>query len=184
MRFIPSERLPSVIIIEPEIFKDDRGFFMEMYHHEKYKQAGIKDHFVQDNRASSRINTLRGLHYQIKNPQGKLVWVLSGKIFDVAVDIRQDSPAFGRWVGINLSDENKTSLYIPPGFAHGYCVLSDCAEVLYKCTDLYTPQYERCIRWDDPTLAIDWPVKGPFLSEKDKNAPCLNDAELPKFRSL
>ncbi|MGA1865419.1 MAG: dTDP-4-dehydrorhamnose 3,5-epimerase [bacterium] len=178
MNFIPSEKLPGVIIIEPEIFEDSRGFFMEVYHHEKYRHAGIKEHFVQDNRAGSKKNTIRGLHYQIENAQGKLVLVLAGKIYDVAVDIRRNSPTFGKWLGMILSDENKTSLYIPPGFAHGYCVLSDKAEVLYKCTDLYAPQYERCIRWDDPALAIEWPVKEPILSGKDKNAPYLKDADL------
>lgn len=179
MRFSPSEKIPEIIIIEPDIFEDDRGFFMEMYHLEKFRQAGVREHFLQDNRARSKKNTLRGLHYQIKKPQGKLVWALSGMIFDVAVDIRKNSQTFGRWVGMILSDENKMSLYLPPDFAHGYCVLSDEAEILYKCTDLYAPQYERCIRWDDPALAIDWPVKEPLLSAKDKNAPYLKDAELP-----
>ncbi|MFC1866753.1 dTDP-4-dehydrorhamnose 3,5-epimerase [Thermodesulfobacteriota bacterium] len=179
MRFEQSAEIPQIIIIRPEVFEDDRGYFLEMYHKEKFEEAGIKERFVQDNRARSKNGTLRGLHYQIKKPQGKLIWALSGEIFDVAVDIRKDSPTFGKWTGIVLSGENKIGLYIPPDFAHGYCVLSDDAEVLYKCTALYAPQYERCIRWDDPEIAIDWPVKDPVLSEKDKNAPFLREAELP-----
>lgn len=179
MRFTPSDKLPDVIIIEPELFEDCRGFFMEIYHYEKYKKAGIKDFFLQDNRVWSKRNTLRGLHYQIEKPQGKLIWAQSGKVFDVAVDIRRNSPTFGEWFGMILSEDNKTSLYIPPNFAHGYCVLSDDAEMLYKCTDLYSPQHERCIRWDDPEIAIDWPINNPVLSEKDTKAPVFKEAELP-----
>lgn len=180
MNFMPSSTLPEVLIIEPAVFSDDRGFFHEMYHAEKYRKAGIAPTFVQDNRSRSRKGTLRGLHYQIRHPQGKLIWALSGEIFDVAVDIRRNSSTYGKWTGHILSAGNKTALYVPPDFAHGFCVLSDEAEVLYKCTDFYSPEHERCIRWDDPDLAIDWPVKNPVLSEKDKNAPCLKDSEIPQ----
>lgn len=180
MKFIPSSTLPEVLIIEPTIFSDDRGFFHEMYHAEKYRKAGITSTFVQDNRSRSRKGTLRGLHYQIRHPQGKLIWALSGEIFDVAVDIRRNSSTFGKWTGHMLSAENKTALYIPPDFAHGFCVLSDEAEVLYKCTDFYFPEHERCIQWDDPDIAIDWPMNNPVLSERDKNAPQLKNCEIPK----
>lgn len=179
MRFIPSPTLPEIMIIEPEIYKDDRGFFSELYHKEKFERAGINALFVQDNRSRSCKGTIRGLHYQIGRPQGKLIWVLSGRLFDVAVDIRRGSPNFGKWLGTTLSDEDKTGIYIPPNFAHGFCVLSEEAEVFYKCTDLYAPEFERCIRWDDPDLGIDWPVRTPVLSEKDLAAPLLRHAELP-----
>lgn len=175
MKFIPSPEIPEVIIIEPEIFGDDRGFFTEMYHKKKFQDAGIKEDFVQDNRSRSKKGTLRGLHYQIKKPQGKLVWTLYGEIFDIAVDIRRDSPTFGKWFGFILSGEHKKALYIPPDFAHGFCVTSEEAEVFYKCTDFYSPENERCIRWDDPDLAVDWPIDCPVLSEKDANASLLKD---------
>lgn len=180
MYFTPSPTLPEIIIVEPELFQDDRGFFMEMYHQEKFYEAGIKESFVQDNRSRSRRGTIRGLHYQLGQPQGKLIWALSGEVFDVAVDIRKGSPLFGQWFGITLSGENKRGLYIPPDFAHGFCVLSEEAEFFYKCSDFYSPEDERCIRWNDPDLAIDWPVETPVISEKDSNAPLLNDAELPQ----
>lgn len=179
MYFKSSSTLPEVVIIEPEIFEDGRGFFTEMYHMEKFKEAGIEGHFVQDNRSRSSKGILRGLHYQIGRPQAKLVWALRGDVFDVAVDIRRNSPTFGKWFGYVLSGKNKIGLFIPPDFAHGFCVLSDLAEVFYKCTDFYSPKHERCIRWNDPDLAIDWPTKEPSLSEKDANAPFLNDTELP-----
>ena len=179
MYFTPSPTLPEVIIVEPELFQDDRGFFMEMYHQEKFHEAGIKDSFVQDNRSRSRRGTIRGLHYQLGKPQGKLIWALSGEVFDVAVDIRKGSPLFGQWFGITLSGENKKGLYVPPDFAHGFCVLSEEAEFFYKCSDFYAPEDERCIRWNDPDLAIDWPVENPVISEKDANAPLFKDAELP-----
>ena len=179
MNFKPSPILTEVIIVEPEIFKDDRGFFTEMYHREKYEAAGIYLPFVQDNRARSRRGTLRGLHYQIGRPQGKIVWALDGEVFDVAVDIRRGSPTFGKWTSYILSNENKTGLFIPPDFAHGYCVLSKEAEVFYKCTDIYAPEQERCIRWNDPDLAIEWPINDPVMSEKDGNAPFLKQAQLP-----
>ena len=180
MRFIPSTTLPEVIIIEPDVFGDNRGFFMEMYHQQKFERAGIKDTFVQDNRSLSKKGTLRGLHYQIGRPQGKLVWALKGEVFDVAVDIRRNSPTFGQWISVRLTGENKIGLYIPPDYAHGFYVMSEEAEFYYKCTDFYSPEHERCIRWDDPDLAIDWPTKEPILSEKDQQAPLLRDAELPE----
>ena len=152
---------------------------MESYHQEKFIGGGIDIRFVQDNQSMSSRGTLRGLHYQIKRPQGKLVRVLSGEVFDVSVDIRRSSPNFGKWFGIILSANDKKAMYIPPNFAHGFCVLSDKAEFFYKCTDFYNPDYERSIRWDDPDLAIDWPIKEPILSEKDANCPLLKDAELP-----
>ncbi len=179
MRFIPSPALPEIIIIEPELFQDDRGYFMEMYHRAKFENAGIEGNFVQDNRSRSRKGTIRGLHYQLGKPQGKLIWTLSGKVFDVAVDIRRKSPTFGKWLGIMLSSENKKSIYIPPDFAHGFCVLSEEAEIFYKCTEFYSPENERTIRWDDPDLAIAWPIRDPILSAKDAAAPLLKEAQLP-----
>ena len=182
MHFTPCPTLPEIIIIEPQLFQDDRGFFMEMYHHEKFQKAGIKDRFVQDNRSLSCRGTIRGLHFQLGRPQGKLIWALSGEVFDVAVDIRKGSPTFGKWFGITLSSENKRGLYIPPDFAHGFCVLSEEAEFFYKCSDFYSPIDERCIRWNDPDLAIDWPLSdNPIISEKDANAPLFKDAELPRY---
>lgn len=179
MYFTPSPTLPEIIIIEPELFQDDRGYFTEMYHRAKFENAGIKENFVQDNRSHSRQGTIRGLHYQLGRPQGKLIWTLSGKVFDVAVDIRRKSPTFGKWLGIMLSSENKKSVYIPPDFAHGFCVLSEEAEIFYKCTEFYSPENERTIRWDDPELAIEWPIENPILSDKDAKAPFFKDLELP-----
>lgn len=179
MYFTPSPILPEVIIVEPELFEDGRGYFTEMYHQRKFEEAGIKGNFVQDNRSLSHKRTIRGLHYQLGRPQAKLTWVLSGQAFDVVVDIRKSSPDFGKWFGINLSDENKRGLYIPPNFAHGFCVLSKEADFFYKCTDFYSPDHERSIRWNDPDIAIDWPIKDPILSEKDVKSPFLKDAELP-----
>ncbi|MBN2124210.1 MAG: dTDP-4-dehydrorhamnose 3,5-epimerase [Deltaproteobacteria bacterium] len=179
MRFLPDAILPEVVHIEPDIFEDDRGFFTELYHREKFDREGITVPFVQDNRSRSRRGVIRGLHYQVGRPQGKLVWVLSGQIYDVAVDIRRASPRFGTWCAARLSGEGKKALYIPPDFAHGFCVLSEWAEVFYKCTEIYSPDRERGIRWDDPDLAIDWPVGDPILSDKDRNCPLLREAELP-----
>ena len=179
MIFSPSPILKDVIIIEPDTFPDNRGYFMETYHQQKFAVGGIDVEFVQDNQSMSTKGTLRGLHYQIQRPQGKLVRVLHGEVFDVAVDIRRSSQNFGKWFGILLSANNKRAVYIPPNFAHGFCVLSDRAEFLYKCTDFYGPEYERTIRWDDPELAIDWPIKDPILSEKDATSPFLKHAELP-----
>jgi dTDP-4-dehydrorhamnose 3,5-epimerase len=166
--------LPGVYCIEPRVFADVRGFFMETWQIERYKQAHISSPFVQDNYSHSTRGVLRGLHYQLKCPQGKLVWVLQGEVFDVAVDIRRGSPTFGRWVGEFLSGDNHRQLYIPPGFAHGFCVLSESADFLYKCTDFYTPEDEYGLRWDDPCLSIDWPVSTPLVSGKDLQYPTLD----------
>jgi len=179
MIFYPSPIFPEVFIIEPDLFTDNRGYFMETYHQEKFAAAGIDITFAQDNQSSSTKGILRGLHYQIKKPQGKLVRVLYGEVFDVCVDIRRSSPNFGKWFGIILSEDNKKSLSIPPNFAHGFCVLTDKAEFFYKCTDFYNPDYERAIRWNDPDLSIKWPIKDPILSAKDASCPFLKDAELP-----
>ncbi len=169
--------LEGIIIIEPPIFKDNRGFFSETYHEKKYKEAGIGTTFVQDNHSNSKNGVLRGLHYQLRYPQGKLIYVLRGSIFDVAVDIRQGSPNFGKWIGFNLSEENKRQIYIPNGFAHGYYVLSKESDVIYKCTTFYNPEDEFGIRWDDPELEIDWPGQEPIISEKDSKYPFLSQIE-------
>jgi dTDP-4-dehydrorhamnose 3,5-epimerase len=164
----------ATAILEPQVFGDERGFFFESFNARRFEQVtGSRASFVQDNHSRSEKNVLRGLHYQIRQPQGKLVRVIAGEVFDVAVDIRRSSPTFGRWSGVRLSAENKRHLWVPPGYAHGFLVLSEVAEFLYKTTDYWAPEYERCIRWDDPQLAIAWPVQGlPRLSEKDaKGAP-------------
>lgn len=163
--------IEGLIVVEPTVFGDERGFFMETYHQAKFAEAGIKLPFVQLNHARSVKNTLRGLHFQSPNAQGKLVRCLFGEIYDVGVDIRRGSPTFGKWFGINLSAENKLQLYVPPDFAHGYCVISDFAEVMYSCTDLYAPQNEGGIIWNDPDLAIPWPTTDPLLSQKDRKNP-------------
>lgn len=172
--------LPGVFLIEPDVFKDQRGYFMETYHHEKYVSGGIDRVFVQDNYSYSIKGTLRGLHYQFPHSQGKLVLVLSGEIYDVAVDIRSGSPTFGQWIGVYISSEKGHQIYIPEGFAHGFCVTSDSASVLYKCTDFYSPQYDQGILWSDPRLGIDWPVKEPLLSPKDENLPVLGEGIIIK----
>ncbi len=160
--------LPGVKLIKPKLFGDQRGFFTELYHQQKFSDHGISVPFVQDNLSRSQQGVLRGLHYQIQCPQGKLVTVFAGEIFDVAVDVRRSSPHFGKWVGQLLSSENRHSLYIPPGFAHGFQVLSESADVFYKCTDLYHPEHERTLLWNDPDVGVDWSLKGePVLSEKD-----------------
>lgn len=174
MKFTRS-KLPEVILIEPNSFSDDRGFFSETYHIDKFREGGITETFVQDNHVFSKKNVLRGLHFQVNHPQGKCVRCINGEIFDVAVDIRSNSPTFGEWVGVYLSSENRRQLYIPPGFAHGYCVLSDISEVLYKCTDVYHPNDEMGIIWNDPRLNIDWPIENPILSEKDLNNTLLEE---------
>ena len=176
--------LPGVILIEPQVFKDARGFLIETFHQRKYAEGGIGPVFVQDNYSHSRRNTLRGLHYQLGHAQGKLVYVATGQIFDVAVDIRRGSPSFGQWSGVRLSADNKRQVYIPEGFAHGFCVLSDTADVIYKCTDYYSPEGECGIFWADPAIGIDWPVKNPILSEKDNRNPKLSglaEERLPIF---
>jgi dTDP-4-dehydrorhamnose 3,5-epimerase len=179
MRFVPSE-IPEVLLIEPQVFGDSRGFFMETWHAAKFAAAGLDCNFVQDNHSKSVQGTLRGLHYQIEKPQGKLVRVISGEVFDVAVDLRKSSPFFGRWVGEILSAENKKMLWVPPGFGHGFYVLSPEAEFVYKCTELYAPEHERCIRWDDPELGIAWPLlaQASLLSAKDLAGVSLAEAEL------
>lgn len=174
MRVIESD-LPGVLIIEPRVFKDDRGYFVETYHSERYLQQQVRSPFVQDNLSYSKQGVLRGLHYQLGRPQGKLVMAVSGEIYDVAVDIRRGSPTFGRWMSALLSSENCRQIYIPQGFAHGFCVTSTTAVVLYKCTDFYAPNEERGLRWNDPALAIEWPVQTPVLSGKDEEYPSLED---------
>lgn len=167
--------LPGVLLIEPKVYGDARGFFMEAWHLKRYREAGIQADFVQDNLSLSRQGILRGLHYQWPYPQGKLVQVLYGTVFDVAVDLRPHSPTFGRWVGYELSAANHYQLYIPEGFAHGFCVLSQEALFAYKCTDFYHPEAEYILRWDDPDLAIAWPISTPVLSDKDRNGYFLKD---------
>ena len=172
--------IPEVLRIEPKVFGDDRGFFFESFNARAFAQAtGLHRHFVQDNHSKSGKNVLRGLHYQIRQPQGKLVRVVQGEVFDVAVDLRRSSATFGRWVGVHLSAENKQQLWVPEGFAHGFVVLSDTAEFLYKTTDYYAPEHERSLLWSDPALDIDWPITGPpQLAAKDAAAPLLADAEV------
>ena len=166
MRFLDTP-LQGIILIEPDVHEDRRGYFLELYHADKYAKAGLPSRFVQDNFSKSVYGALRGMHYQRKHPQGKLVTAVEGKIFDVAVDIRQDSVSFGQWYGVELSAENKRQVYIPPGFAHGYCVLSETASVMYKCTELYVPDDEGGIIWNDPAIDIAWPITAPLLSPKD-----------------
>jgi dTDP-4-dehydrorhamnose 3,5-epimerase len=169
--------IAEVKIIEPKVFGDDRGFFLETFHAARYVEfAGIDLPFVQDNHSRSTKGVLRGLHFQKTKPQGKLVRVVSGEVFDVSVDIRRDSPTFGQWAGVILSEQNKRQFWVPPGFAHGFVVLSDTADFEYKCTDYYDPADEGTIRWDDPDLAIDWPINQPLISDKDANAPWFKDA--------
>jgi len=182
MRVTPTE-LPEVLLVEPQVFGDARGFFFETFQAERYASAGIPRVFVQDNLSRSAKGTLRGLHFQEPRAQGKLVLVLRGAVWDVAVDVRRGSPRFGAWVGLELSEENRRQLWVPPGFAHGFCVLSDTADFFYKCTDLYVPETERAVRWDDPALAIRWPISAPLLSVKDRAAPLLAEAPvLPSYR--
>jgi dTDP-4-dehydrorhamnose 3,5-epimerase len=167
--------LPEVILVEPDVHRDARGFFVETYHLEKYRAGGIPGPFVQDNHSRSVQGTLRGLHAQRRRPQGKLVRAVDGEMFDVAVDTRQGSPTFGRWVGVRLSGENFHQLYVPPGFAHGFCVLSAAVHVEYKCTDFYEPADEIGLAWDDPDVGIEWPVRDPIVSDKDRRLPRLRD---------
>lgn len=179
MNIIPSS-IPDVLIIEPKVFPDERGFFLESYQKRNFWEAGIRVEFVQDNHSKSCRGALRGLHYQIQQPQGKLVRVIAGEVFDVAVDIRKNSPTFGQWVGDYLSAENKKMLWVPVGFAHGFFVTSSETEVLYKTSDYYSPQWERSIIWNDPSIAIEWPIKDelPILSAKDSKAKLLSEAEV------
>ena len=173
--------LPELMIIEPKVFADDRGFFMETYQAREFGRAGIPTEFVQDNHSGSHKGVLRGLHYQVKQPQGKLVRIAAGEVFDVVVDLRRKSPAFGKWAGFILSSQSKKQLWIPPGFAHGFYVLSDWAEVIYKATDYYAPQYERTLLWDDPALGIEWPIpleQAPMVSLKDASGSPLATADV------
>ncbi len=173
--FIKTE-IDGMFIVEPTVFGDDRGYFLETYHYDEFKKAGIDAVFVQDNQSKSKRGVLRGLHFQTKRPQGKLVRVIKGEVFDVGVDLRKNSPTFGKWVGAVLSDENKRQLYIPAGFAHGFLVLSDEAEFVYKCTDFYDPQNEGGIIYNDPDININWPISGDMeilLSQKDRALPSL-----------
>ena len=175
MRFLPTS-LRGVVVIEPVVHRDARGFFAEVFHSAKYEAAGLPTHFVQDNHSASSRHTLRGLHMQVLKPQGKLVRVVEGAVWDVAVDARVNSPTFGQWMAETLSAENFKQLYIPPGFAHGFCVLSEVAQVEYKCTELYDPADEIGIAYNDPELAITWPVDDPILSERDQRHPTLRAA--------
>ena len=173
-----STSLPGVVILEPRVFGDERGFFLESYNQKVFAELGIEEQFVQDNHSSSQRNVLRGLHYQIKQTQGKLVRAVEGEILDVAVDVRRSSPTFGGWEAVRLSGENKRMLWIPPGFAHGFCVISEKARVLYKATDYYAPEYERTLAWNDPDLKIEWELAGePIVSAKDQRGLALRDAE-------
>jgi dTDP-4-dehydrorhamnose 3,5-epimerase len=173
-------RIPDVVLIEPRVFGDDRGFFMETWRAETFAQAGLPDVFVQDNHSRSRRGSLRGLHYQLQQPQGKLVRVAIGSVFDVAVDLRRSSPTFGQWVGAELSADNRLQMWIPLGFAHGFLVLSETADFVYKCTDYYSPASERVLAWNDPDVAVEWPITPgmePLLSPKDLAGTRFRDAE-------
>jgi dTDP-4-dehydrorhamnose 3,5-epimerase len=183
MRFLPTE-LAGVTIVEPDVFRDARGFFLETYHAAKYPNGGIDRPFVQDNHSHSVRGTLRGLHAQVRRPQGKLVRAVHGEILDVAVDIRRGSPTFGRWAGARLSADNFRQLYVPPGFAHGFCVLSETADVLYKCTALYDGADEITVLWSDPEIGVEWPVENPIVSDRDRSAKRLAELadRLPVYR--
>lgn len=174
MKFIKTH-LPGVIVIEPTVHSDERGFFFESYHQQKYQEGGISEIFVQDNHSRSNQGVLRGLHLQRKHPQGKLVRVIEGEVFDVCVDVRVGSPTFGEWFGVNLSAENFKQLYVPPQFAHGFCVLSKTVQFEYKCTDFYHPEDEMGILWKDSDIGIKWPIKEPLLSRKDQDNPSLKE---------
>ncbi len=182
MKFTPLE-IPDVVLIEPDVHKDERGFFLESWHARKFAEGGIDVQFVQDNHSRSVRDTLRGLHAQVERPQGKLLRVVDGAIWDVAVDIRPGSSDFGRWVSAHLSAENFHQLWVPPGFAHGFCVMSERADVQYKCTTPYDPEDEIAVRWDDPAIGIPWPCESPILSARDRAAPLLDEL-LPRLRSV
>ena len=183
MRVTPLDH-PEVLLIEPDVFSDARGFFMETFHAAKFTQQGLPEVFLQDNHSRSVRGVLRGLHYQLQHPQGKLVRVVTGEVFDVAVDIRKGSPMFGKWVGAVLSEDNQRQMYVPPGFAHGFCTLSEQADFLYKCTDLYAPGDDYGIAWDDPDLAIEWPQLDYLLSDKDIGIPNLCESDnLPDYEA-
>jgi dTDP-4-dehydrorhamnose 3,5-epimerase len=179
MKVTPGQ-LPEILLLEPRVFGDDRGFFLESYNKRTFRElTGVAAEFVQDNHSRSARNVLRGLHYQLKQAQGKLIRVVAGEIFDVAVDLRHSSPHFGRWMGQRLSSQNKRMLWIPAGFAHGFLALADSTEVLYKTTDYYAPEHERCVSWNDPDIGIEWPLAGtPLVSDKDRRGVGLKDAEV------
>jgi dTDP-4-dehydrorhamnose 3,5-epimerase len=180
MKVTPTS-IPEVLLIEPTVFGDHRGFFLESWNKQAFDKLGLDLHFVQDNHSRSSRHILRGLHYQLHHPQGKLVRVTRGEVFDVAIDLRKASVSFGQWVGVNLSEQNHHMLWVPPGFAHGFYVLSEVADFLYKCTNYYAPGDERCIQWNDPDIAIQWPLaedQPPILSTKDANAPSFRQAEV------
>lgn len=183
MQFRPT-KLAGVLVVEPDVYRDPRGFFLESYSREKYGAGGIDVDFVQDNHSRSARGTLRGLHAQWRKPQGKLLRVVAGEIFDVAVDIRRGSPTYLQWVGVTLSSDNFHQIYVPPGFAHGFCVLSEVAEVEYKCTDVYDPGYELRLQWNDPAIGIDWPVAEPLLSAQDREGKPASELleYLPEYR--
>jgi dTDP-4-dehydrorhamnose 3,5-epimerase len=185
VRFVPTA-LPGVVLIEPDVHRDGRGYFVETYHAAKYRAGGIDGPFVQDNMTRSAGGTVRGLHLQSQHPQGKLIRVIEGEICDVAVDVRRGSPTFGRWVGVTLSADNFAQCYVPPGFAHGFCVVSPLALVEYKCTDLYDPTSEVGIAWNDPALGIRWPIADPILSDRDRRNPLLAEVtdRLPRHTDL
>ena len=177
--------LPGVLVVEPRVFGDDRGFFLETFHQQKYRASGIDRNFVQDNHSHSRKNTLRGFHYQLSHPQAKLISVIRGEIFDVAVDIRKGSPTFSKWAGVHLSEENKRQLFIPEGFAHAFFVISNDADVIYKCSELYFQEDEHGVIWSDPQIGVKWPGHDPLLSDKDKKFPRLSEIPenlLPVFK--
>ncbi|MGD9843198.1 MAG: dTDP-4-dehydrorhamnose 3,5-epimerase [Steroidobacteraceae bacterium] len=180
MEFIPT-RLPEVILVKPKVFGDARGYFLETWQQQQFAAGGIHANFVQDNHSHSAQWILRGMHYQIQNTQGKLVRVARGAVYDVAIDVRRGSPNFGEWVGVELSDTNHQMLWVPPGFAHGFLTLTETVDFLYKCTDIYAPQYERSIRWDDPAVGIEWPLPAgvkPQLAARDAQAPGIDTAEV------
>jgi dTDP-4-dehydrorhamnose 3,5-epimerase len=179
MKATPVAQLPGLVVFEPRVFRDDRGYFIETFHNPRYAELGVRDNFAQDSWSHSIKGTLRGLHFQNPRAQGKLIHVVRGAVWDVCVDIRRSSPTFGRWFGLELSEENHKQLWIPPGFAHGFYVLSDVADFLYKCTDVYDQASERAILWNDPAIGIQWPLKGePLLSPKDTKAALLKDAHV------
>ena len=174
MEFLPTE-IPGVLLIKPDVFRDPRGFFLETYHADKYRAGGIPGPFVQHNHSNSRRGTLRGLHAQTRKPQGKLLRVLSGEIWDVAVDARRGSPTYGKWIGVTLSAENQLQIWVPPRMLHGFCVVSEVADVEYKCTDVYDPGYEVTVMWNDPALGVQWPTQQPVLSGKDLKGLAFRD---------
>ena len=185
MMNVHKTELDGVVVIEPNVFNDQRGYFLETYNQKRYQEIGINSNFVQDNLSFSKKGTLRGLHYQYPHDQAKLVQVIQGEVFDVVVDIRRKSPMFGKWIGQYLSDENNLQIFVPEGFAHGFCVLSDTALFHYKCSDFYAPECEGGVLWSDPDVGVDWPLDSPLVSEKDAQFSCLKDIaedRLPSYR--